>query len=88
MPVITWAAPLRSGFARPHDGLHERGPAEHHSSEVLNKAALLSALNAYGARIQAFAGGAPPKSASIRGRKSPLAAVMQNADQKVEAVQT
>jgi len=47
VPVIPWAAPLRSGPARPHDGLHERGPPEHDSSEVLNKAALLSAFNAY-----------------------------------------
>jgi len=44
------------------------------------------ALNAYRARVEALAGGAPPKSASIRGRTFPPAAVMQHADQMVEAV--
>ena len=44
------------------------------------------ALNAYRARVETLAGGAPPKSASIRGRTFPPAAVMQHADQMVEAV--
>jgi hypothetical protein len=44
------------------------------------------ALNTYRARIETLAGGAAPKSASIRGRTFPPAAVMQHADQIVEAV--
>ncbi len=44
------------------------------------------ALNTYRARVETLAGGAPPKSASIRGRTFPPAAVMQHADQMVEAV--
>jgi hypothetical protein len=44
------------------------------------------ALNSYRALIETFAGGAPPKSASIRGITFPPAAVMQHADQLVEAV--
>ncbi len=44
------------------------------------------ALNAYRARVETLAGGAPPKSASIRGRTFPPATVMQHADQMVEAV--
>jgi hypothetical protein len=44
------------------------------------------ALNTYQIRIDALAGGAPAKSASIRGRAFPPAAVMQHADQIVEAV--
>jgi len=44
------------------------------------------ALTAYRARVEALAGGAPPKSASIRGRTFPPVAMMQRADQMVEAV--
>ena len=44
------------------------------------------ALNTYRARVESLAGGTPPKSASIRGRTFPPAAVMQHADQMVEAV--
>lgn len=44
------------------------------------------ALSAYHARVEALAGGAPPKSASIRGRTFQPAAVMQHADQMCEAV--
>jgi hypothetical protein len=44
------------------------------------------ALNTYRARVETPAGGAPPKSVSIRGRTFPPAAVMQYADQMVEAV--
>ncbi len=44
------------------------------------------ALNAYLKRVEALAGGAPPKSASIRGRTFPPTAVMQHAEQMVEAV--
>jgi len=44
------------------------------------------ALNTYRARVETLAGGAPPKSLSIRGRTFPPAAVMQHADQMVEVV--
>lgn len=44
------------------------------------------ALNAYRTPVEALAGDVPPKSASIRGRTFPPAAVIQNADQMVEAV--
>jgi len=44
------------------------------------------ALHAYRARVEALAGGAPPRSASIRGRTFPPGVVMQHADQMVEAV--
>jgi hypothetical protein len=44
------------------------------------------ALNAYRTCVETLTGGAPPKSASIRGRTFPPAAVMQHADQMVEAV--
>jgi hypothetical protein len=43
-------------------------------------------LNAYRERVEALAGGSPPKSAYIRGRTFPPTAVMQHADQLVEAV--
>jgi hypothetical protein len=44
------------------------------------------ALNTYRACVETLAGGVPPKSASIRGRTFPPSAVMQDADQMVEAV--
>ncbi len=44
------------------------------------------ALNNYRARVETLTRGVPPKSASIRGRTFPPAAVMQHADQMVEAV--
>ena len=43
-------------------------------------------LDTYRARVETLAGGAPPKSGSIRGRTFPPAAVMQHADEMVEAV--
>jgi hypothetical protein len=44
------------------------------------------ALSIYRARVEGLAGGAPPRSVSIRGRTFPPAAVMEHADQIVEAV--
>jgi hypothetical protein len=44
------------------------------------------ALNTYRAQIETLPGGAPPKSGSIQGRTFPPAAVMQHADQIVDAV--
>jgi hypothetical protein len=44
------------------------------------------ALDTYRTCVEALAEGVPPKSASIRGRTFPPVAVMQHADQIVEAV--
>ena len=44
------------------------------------------ALNGYLARVEELVGGSPPKSTSIRGRTFTPAAVMQHADQMVDAV--
>lgn len=44
------------------------------------------ALDSYRACFDALTGGAPPTSASIRGRTFPPAAVMQHADEVVEGV--
>lgn len=49
-------------------------------------AAALDALNTYREAVEALNGGVAPKSASIRGRTFPPAAVMQHADQMAEVV--
>jgi hypothetical protein len=43
-------------------------------------------LETYRTRVETLAGGVPPKSASIRGRTFPPAAVKQHADDILEAV--
>lgn len=45
-----------------------------------------NALNTYRAGVETLSGGASPKSVSIRGRTFPPAAVMQHAEQIIDAV--